>query len=460
MFYLLLACLAWCGLVSCEKKKSVSIPNRPVLASDEALLDTLERLHFTYFWETAHPRTGLIPDRAPTETFSSIAAVGFGLTAYLVGVERGYITRQQAAERTRQTLKFLWEAPQDSVSAGIAGYKGFFYHFLNPSTGQRYQQVELSTIDTGLLLAGILSIQTYFDHQDPIEKEIHQYADSIYRRVDWTWFLNQHQALSMGWHPESGFLESEWVGYNEAMILYILALGSPTHPLQPESWSAWTKGYQWATFEGQEHLNFGPLFGHQYSHMYIDFKGIHDAYTEAKGIDYFENSRRATLSQWAYAKKNPGGFTGYSDKLWGLTACDGPKDTTLNLNGRSVTVHSYWARGAAEGYINDDGTIAPTATGGSVPFAPEVCIPTLREMYTRFGGRLVGAYGFKDAFNLSYPVPGDSIWVDKDYLGIDQGPILLQIENHRSGLVWNLMKRNPYIVQGLQKAGFKGGWLQ
>ncbi len=435
---------------------------------DNAFLDSLERDTFGFFWETANPQNGLIPDRAPTPSFSSVASVGFGLTAYLVGVERGYITRKQATDRVLKTLRFFAGAPQSANATGVAGYKGFFYHFLDMKTGERFKQVELSTIDTALLLGGILSCQTYFDRNTTAEAEIRQLAEQIYCRADWTWFqkhngLPRQPFVSMGWHPETGFIKNDWTGYNEGMLLYVLALGSPTHPVGQDVWPAWTKTYEWKSFYGQTHVNFDPLFGHQYSHVWIDFRGIQDPYMRTKGINYAENSRRATYANRAYCLANPAKWQDYSATVWGLTACDGPKDTTVN--GRAF--FSYRARGAASQQIVDDGTIAPTAAGGSIAFAPEICLPALQAMKARYGSKLYGKYGFRDAFNPTYRYPSNFAngstatgWFDIDYLGIDQGPILLMAENARTQFVWNLMKRNPNIRRGLKRAGFMGGWLQ
>lgn len=426
--------------------------------TDNGFLDTLSRHTFNWFWDVAGPDNGQVPDRWPTKNFSSIAATGFGLSSYLVGVERGYITREQAAERTLKTLRFLNSLPKGDSASGVAGHKGFFYHFLDQQSGLRFQQVELSTIDTGLLMAGILSSQSFFDQDNDNENQIRQLADSLYRAVEWNWAMDNKNVMSMGWHPERGFIEATWQGYNEGMILYILALGSPTHTIPAESWKSWTDTYQWTTYQGQEFVNFGPLFGHQYSHMYIDFRGIQDEYMRAKKIDYFENSRRATYANRQYCITNAAGFTGYGNNVWGLTACDGPGNN--NKANPNVAFQGYNARGAAQFYLQDDGTIAPTAAGGSIAFAPEICIPALKEMRSRYGEKLYGKYGFKDAFNLSIVYKdGSAGWYDQDYLGIDQGPILLQIENHRSGLLWKVMKKNQYIRAGLKKAGFTGGWL-
>lgn len=444
--------------------------------AQSAFLDTLQRRTFDWFWETTNARNGLVPDRWPTQSFSSIAAVGFGLTAYPIGVERGWITREQARERVLTTLRFFWNAPQGSASAGVAGYRGFFYHFVDMETGLRFGNVELSTIDTGLLLAGVLLCREYFDRADPGETDIRTLADSIYFRIDWQWARDGEASLSMGWRPEPapnqngrGFITSRWIGYNEAMLLYVLAVASPTHPIDATSWQTWTSGYKWDRFYDYDFVQFAPLFGHQYSHVWIDFDGIQDAYLRGRGIDYFENSRRATLSQRAYAAANPNGWRDYSADIWGLTASDGPLDTTMVMDGRARTFHTYWARGVGALETSDDGTIAPTAAGGSVPFAPEVTIPALMAMRTRYGEDLFGRYGFLDAFNPTLRMTGvtprhgrivpGTAWIDGDYLGIDQGPILAMIENYRTELVWRVMRKNPYVVRGLCGIGFTGGWL-
>jgi hypothetical protein len=440
-------------------------PDLPPLFSD------IEKRTFQFFWETTNARNGLAPDRHPSRPFASIAAVGFALTAYPIGVENGWISRAQAAERTLTTLKFFHEAKQGPQERGTSGYKGFFYHFLDMDSGLRWNQgVELSTVDTTLLLGGVLFAQSYYDGDDPREREIRDLADAIYRRVDWTWAQNNKPLVSMGWHPERGFIPSDWRGYNEAMLLYVLALGSPTHPVGPEAWEAWTSTYDkdWGEFQGQEYLSFAPHFGHQYSHVWIDFRGIRDAYMRDRGIDYFENSRRATYAQRAYAIENPMGWKGYGEDVWGLTACDGPAGTTQPYKGERRQFRQYSARGAGLSDVFDDGTIAPTAAVASLPFAPEIVIPATEAMHERYGEYLYSEYGFLDSFNPSfdYDVPSKSGrnlpgggWVASDYLGIDQGPIVAMIANYRNDFVWNVMKRNPYIRAGLERAGFTGGWL-
>jgi len=212
-----------------------------------AFLDTLQQRTFQWFWDNTDARTGLTPDRWPARTFSSVAAIGFALTAYPIGAERGYVTRSAAAERTLSTLRFMWQLPQGETATGVAGYKGFFYHFLDYDKGLRFEKVELSTIDTSLLLGGVLFCQSYFTGSSTDEAAIRAYADSLYRRVDWTWLRNRPPAVNMGWKPEEGFLPLDWRGFNEAMILYVLALGSPTHAVEPAAWSEWTKNYEWQT---------------------------------------------------------------------------------------------------------------------------------------------------------------------------------------------------------------------
>jgi len=421
-----------------------------------SFLEELKLRTFNYLWEVTDTITWQTDDRYPTRSFTSIAATGFALPSYIIGIHNGYITREQGTERVLNVLNWLWESPQGNDRAGTSGYRGFYYHFHNYETGTRYRQVELSTIDTALLMAGILTAQSYFDGNSEAEQHIRDLADKLYRRVDWNWAMNGNPTMSMGWYPESGFIPTQWKGYDESMILLILALGSPDHPVPDEAWNTWTSTNHWADFYGFEHVNFGPLFGHQYSHMFIDFRNIQDEYMREKGIDYFENSRRATLANRAYCIENPNKFNGYGENIWGLTACDGPANETRIIDGRTIQFRTYSARGAADDYIEDDGTITPTAAGGSIPFAPEETLGALYEMKNLFGERIYTHYGFLDSFNLTYNEEG---WFNTDYIGINQGPILIQLENLQSGLIWEILKKNPYVRQGLIRAGFAGGWL-
>ncbi len=474
---LLLGAIAGCaGTPTTATSSPSAVAAYNPTSSESAFIDTLSRRTFDFFWQTTNPRNGLTPDRWPTNSFSSVAAVGFALTAYPIGVEHGWVSRDAARERVLTTLRFFWNAPQGPQSTGVSGNHGFFYHFLDMETGYRFATVELSTIDTALLLAGALTCRQYFDHDAAGDREVRALADSLYARADWRWASDGAAVVSMGWRPDSapyqnsrGFIISTWRGYDEGMLLYILALGSPTHAIDASAWTEWTRTYKWDRFQGQEYLQFGPLFGHQYSHIWIDFRNVQDTYMRSHGIDYFENSRRATLAQRQYAIANPSAWRGYSSDAWGLTASDGPLDATFAVDGRVRTFHTYWARGAGTDELNDDGTLVPAAAGGSVAFAPEIAVPALVAMRHTYGDALFGQYGFVDAFNPTLHAVGPPLhhgrivdglsWFDTDYLGIDQGPIIAMVENWRSGLVWKLMRQNGDVVRGLCRAGFTGGWL-
>ncbi|WVK02237.1 glucoamylase family protein [Xanthomonas campestris pv. olitorii] len=461
-----------------EKKAPVKVilveaqlPPKPVKPPLPPLFSDIERRTFQFFWDTTNEVNGLSPDRFPSRPFASIASVGFALTAYPVGIENGWVSRNQAIDRTLTTLKFFRDAPMGPQKTGRAGYKGFYYHFLDMQQGNRYDSwVELSSVDTALLMMGVLFTQSYYDGEDPREKEIRQIADTLYKRVDWRWLQQRAPLISMGWFPESGFINHDWMGYNEAMMLYILALGSPTHGVDPDAWTSWTRTYNndWGVYQGQEYLSFGPLFGHQYSHVWIDFRDIQDQYMRERGIDYFLNSRRATLAQRDYAIDNPMKWKDYGENVWGLTASDGPQNTSQEYRGEQRQFRHYSSRGAGLRENFDDGTIVPSAAISSIVFAPEVVIPATEEMHKRYGDFLYSSYGFLDSFNPSfnYDIPlktgrmvPDRGWVASDYIAIDQGPILAMIANYQNEFVWNVMKKNPYIRAGLERAGFTGGWL-
>jgi hypothetical protein len=445
----------------------------PTPEQTRALLLDLERRSFDYFWDTANPANGLVPDRWPTPSFASIAAVGFGLSAYPIGVARGWITREQALARTLTTLRFFHDAPQGPQAGGVAGHRGFFYHFLDMQTGHRFGRTELSTVDTALLLAGVLHARAFFDGPGAGEAEVRRLAEAIYGRVDWRWAQaaeGGRGAISHGWHPETGFIRWDWKGYNEAMLVYLLALGSPTHAVGADAWAAWTSTYgrSWGDdpwLPGQPYLRFPPFFGHQFTHAWVDFRGIRDDFMRSKGLDYFENSRRATLAQRAYAMANPLGWAGYGPEQWGVTACDGPADVERRYNGRMRRFISYAGRGIGE---HDDGTLAPYGAGSSMPFAPDVCASALAHMHARHGTHVYGRYGFF-AFNRSFTfsdvklthgrvVPGFG-WVDNDFLGIEVGPLLLMLANARDEAVTRPLKNADWLRRGLQRAGFSGGWL-
>jgi len=391
--------------------------------SDDAFLDHLSRAAFAYFWEQADPGTGLVRDRAHTDGGSvgvaSIAATGFGLTALCVGAQRGWVTVDQARERVRVTLRFF---------AGRAFQQhGWFYHWMDSSTGARQWNSEVSSIDTALLLAGILTARQYFAG----DAEIVKLATSIYNRVDFRWMLNgDPMLLSHGWTPEHGFIRYRWSSYCELMILYVLAIGSPTYAIPAASWYAWKRPT--ITYAGYTYITDGPLFIHQYSQAWVDFRGRRDK----TGTDYFANSVAATRAHRAFclslARKFP---ASYSDTIWGITASDSAK--------------GYLAWGGPPMDRQIDGTVVPCAPGGSLMFTPDICIPALRAMRVKFGSRVYGRYGFVDAFN---PTTG---WTDTDVIGIDLGITLLSAENERTGSIWKWFMANPEPVHALELVALK-----
>jgi hypothetical protein len=372
-------------------------------------------------------------------------------------VERGVIIRDFAAKITLKRLRFLMQCPQ-GPEPDASGYKGFFYHFLDIETGRRVWQCELSTIDSAFLFAGALTVATYFDRDTQAEAEIRDLAFALYERADWNWARNGGAPLTHGWRPESGFIPYRWQGYDAGLLLYILGLGSCTYPLPAESYRAHATTYQWRSIYDRELLYSGPLFTHQLSHMWIDLRGIRDDFMRQHDSDYFENSRQATFVQQEYAIRNPMGFAHYGRYCWGFTACDGPGWIRRTINGVEREFFDYVARGAPFG--PDDGTIAPWVVIASLPFAPEIVVPSIRN-FARMNLGMTGLYGFKPSFNPSFPVEDSSTgwWVTPFHFGIDQGPVVLMIENYRTGLLWNIMRRCPPIVTGLRRAGFSGGWL-
>jgi hypothetical protein len=420
-------------------------------------LGQLERDTFKYFASEMNKESGLYPDSTRQGSPSSIAVAGFALTAYAVGVERGYITRAEAVKRSLLSLRFFHDRPQGTGPDAI-GYKGFYYHFLDMKTGRRVWKSEISTIDTTYLLAGALAAAMYFDRDTKEEREIRQLAESLYSRADWHWAQNGGLTVTHGWKPETGFIKYRWTGYSEALILYVLGLASPSFPLPEDSYREWTRTYKWKKLYGHEFLYAGPLFIHQLSHMWIDFRGIQDEYMSGKAIDYFENSRRAIYAQQSYAMRNPKRLLGYDRYCWGITASDGPGPAVRRINGRTLRFHDYVAR--AIPYGPDDGTLAPWAVAASLPFAPEVVLPSLKRINKNYP-EMTSEYGFKCSYNPTFTSSAGKQkgWVSQGYYGLDQGPIVMMIENYRSGLMWRLMRKCLHILNGLRRAGFQGGWL-
>ena len=390
--------------------------------ADEAFLDDLERQGCLFFWEQASAKTGQILDRARNDLTgeldprrqASIASTGFGLSALCIADRRGYLPHAQIVERVQSTLEWHLNS--------LPELHGFFYHFADIETGERYQGTELSSIDTSLLLCGVLTARAYFE-----DAQIQSLAQQIYERVDWPWMLNGGKTFSMGWKPETEFLHSRWKSYCELMMLYLLAIGSPTHAIAPEYWNNFSRPV--IHYNGYNYISGNdPLFTHQYSHAWYDFRGKRDAYA-----DYFANSVIATRAHKAFCLARP---KWYSEDYWGITASD--------------SVHGYTAWGGPPAQGRLDGTVVPSAAAGSLAFLPAECLSVLRAMRSKWGKQAWGRYGFVDAFHPA------ANWYDPDVLGIDQGISVLMAENLRSGLVWSTFMHNPESVSAMQRAGFHG----
>jgi hypothetical protein len=405
---------------ACDRERPGQSQATPYAGTDEQLLDEIQRRAFDFFWAEAGQATGQVKDRAlahggGSERMSSIAATGFGIAALCIGDRRGYGKSNDIRERMRNTLKFLLAMPHEH---------GFFYHFIDINTGARWEKCELSSIDSSILLCGVLTARQYYP--DP---EIQDLATRIYERVDWLWMMNGGAAMSMGWHPESGFLKARWEHYCELMMIYLLAIGSPTHPIPPDSWNAWTRPR--INYQGIEYISGDdPLFTHQYSHAWFDFRNQHDAYA-----DYFENSVKATRAHKLFCLSLREKFPDYSEDLWGISASD------------FAGGYTAWGGPPPQGPI--DGSIVPYATAGSLPFLFEDCMRVQRTIRSRYADKAWTRYGFVDAFN---PLTG---WYDKDVLGIDLGITMVMAENQRTGFVWEIFMKNPEARSAMEKVGFK-----
>ncbi|MGH9378380.1 MAG: glucoamylase family protein [Terriglobia bacterium] len=388
---------------------------------DDQFLDDMEKASFNYFWEQASAQTGLVKDRcnvrAPDNiVVASIAATGFGLTALCIGQKRGFIPLPQATARVLTTLRFLWKK--------LTNHRGFFFHFANVNTGERLWDSEVSSIDTAILLCGVLTCREHFRNY-----EVRRLALDIFNRVDWTWVAEDTPLLSQGWMPDIGFLPYRWDDYSELMMMYLLGMGSSTHPLRKETWDAWKR----ITFEydGLRYVgSFAPLFVHQYSQAWFDFRNKRDQYA-----DYFQNSTAATEAHRLFCVELGKQFPDYSEDLWGITASDSEKGYVV------------WGGPPAIGPI--DGTIVPSAAGGSLPMLPQATLRVLQNIKKRYGERAWSKYGFVNAFN---PLKN---WYDKDVIGIDTGITMLMAENLRTGFVWETFMKNPEAQRGMALAGFK-----
>lgn len=432
--------------------KSHGKVNYPLSAGETKLLDSIQSKTFLFFLKEHHPEKGIVKDRAAKWAPASIASTGFGIPSLAIGVERNWISREQAAKITLQILQFFRNSVQ-SADTNVTGYKGFYYHFLRMDSGTREWNCELSSIDTGILMMGIIFARNYYGLENDVEKQIRLLAAILLERIDWNFMRMPAKGkfantISMGWSPEKGQHNYGWSGYNEALFLYVLAAGSGMENAE-DSYKAWLSTYQYNTpYPGLSHVAFPPLFGHQFSQAFIDYRGIADEYMKNKGFDYFENSRRATYVQRQYAIDNPKGWKGYDSLCWGVTACDGPTEK-YNFGGRKFL--GYAGRGTSGPDYNyfDDGTIAPYAALSSLPFAPEIVIPTIQSINRKYGKKLWGKYGYYDSFNPTVN------WFNDDFIGIDEGPMLIMIENFRTGFVWNYVMKDPIIQQGLNKLGYK-----
>jgi len=423
---------------------------------DDALLDQLQRAAFDYFRQTVNPLNGLVADTSRVDSPVSIAVVGFALSAYAIAAERGWMERADAVQRSLAALRFFRDSDQ-SGSATATGFKGFYYHFLDIHSGARVWQAELSMVDTALLIAGALTASRYFTAETGDETELRELVDFLYRRIDWRWAQDDADTIRQGWKPESGFLHYGWEGYSEAILLYALAMASPTHPIARDSYNAWTATYQWENLYGYDYLYAGPLFVHQFSHAWIDFRGIRDSFMRAKRSDYFENSRRAVCIQREYAMRNPHEFVGYDENGWGLTACDGPSDERPEVSNEARRLFGYAGRGVP--YGPDDGTLSAPCVVAALPFAPELVLPVLRNLIARYP-EMFSEGRFASGFNPTLADADGRGWISAGHYGLDQGIVIMMIENHRSQLIWRLMRDCPYIRDGLHAAGFRGGWIQ
>jgi hypothetical protein len=423
--------------------------------SDEDFLDRLQHSAFSYFLLNVNSTNGLVMDTTRSGSPISIAVVGFALSIYPIAVERGWMLRSDAISLTRAALNFFLSSDQSGTPTAT-GYKGFYFHFLQPQNGTRMWQSELSMIDTALLIAGALVARQFFTADTDEEREIRAVAEQLYLRVDWRWSQSNFETIRLGWKPECGFLHYGWDGYSEAIILYALALGSPTQPLSDATYSAWTNTYQWENIYGRDVLYAGPLFIHQFSHAWINFRGMQDHFMREKNSDYFENTKRAAEIQREYAIRNPKGFAGYDKNCWGFTACDGPSSRTVDQNSKYKRLFGYAARGVP--YGPDDGTLSACGPLATLPFAPEMSLQATRTMIEKYP-EMFAENQLASSFNPSILGKNGRAWFSAGHFGLDQGIIVMMIENHRTQMIWSLMQNCAFLTNGLQKAGFRRGWL-
>lgn len=426
---------------------------------DEKLLHDIQRSAFAYFLGYVNPQNGLIADSSRDHSPSSIAATGMALSVYPVAVERNFWSHAHALQRALATLRFFVAAPQSSARDS-SGHRGFFYHFLDMQSGRRAGRCELSSIDTALLLLGALTVAAYFTDDTPDQRELREHAQTLINGVDWRWMCAGSATPSHGWKPECNFLKAHWTGYNEGLLLMILALGAPSaqRAVPASSYDKWLVTYQWKKLYDYRFVYAGPLFIHQFVHIWLDLRDLRDRFMREHDSDYFENSRRATQIQHEYARRNPRGFAGYGENCWGITASDGPGPQVREIAGRERRFYDYRARGVPFG--PDDGTLSPWCAAASLSFAPEIVLPTIRN-FAALDLTAHDACGIEETFNPTYPEHHGSElgWISSAHLGLNQGPLVLMLENYRSGLLWNLLRDCDCLQNGLRRADFQGGWL-
>lgn len=434
-------------------------------SSDEVVLDRVQRATFQWFLDCQNKDTGLIWDRSRPGCPATIAGVGFALTVYPVAVKRGWILRDEAVAYALKVLRVLANAPQGDGKSGFSGHRGFFYHFLDPASGLRataptFWDSELSTIDTGLLMAGVSFARTYFSKRNGCEKEIRSLCTALLERAEWSWMIREDMKIFHGWTPENGIISHVYSGYSEALLLYLQALAPRNRPAPASCWTSLMDGVKAERFGGKPYIAMPgtPLFCYQYPHCWIDFDGIADDTNRRLGFDYFQNSVRATRAQHRYAVQNPNGWRGYDELDWGLTACDGPGNGTKVVDNRERQFRGYSERGCPRGF--DDGTIAPTAAISSIVYTPRKSLRTMRFWLKHRPEIFSDMSGFADAFNPTFDTSKPSGWVGSDRVAIDQGPIILMIENYRSRFVWKVMRKDRALRRALRRAGFTGGWLE
>ena len=442
------------AIESADVREAGNSPARVSVRSAARLIERLQRAAFGYITRYSNAANGLVADTSRANSPCSIAVVGFALCSYVIAVERGWISRRNAAAIVLRTLRFFWESEQDE-GVQATGYRGFYYHFLDMQSGRRAWDCELSLIDSALLVAGFLCVREYFRGDSAAEASIRELAEALYRRVDWCWAQNGSPALTQGWHPASGFLHYGWQGYNEALLIYVLGLGSSTSPLPQDSFAHWTLTYQWERILGQDVLYSGPLFTHLFPHAWIDLRGIRDAFMREKRSDYFINTCRTVAVQQEYCERNPREAAGYCRELWGISAGDGPVAHGSAEFAKDHRHFGYMARGVPFG--PDDGTLCPWAMLATLPFTPEAALIGTRALLARFP-QVCPDDRFVSGFNPTENAEGGG-WLSEGWYGLDQGLLVMMIENARSGLVWSLMRGAPEIRLGLRRAGFRGGWL-